>query len=265
MRVAIDDEFSMGYEETGAGRPLVLLHAFPLSRRMWRAQLAGLCNEARVIAPDLRGFGESGPFTGTPSIEQLADDVAALLDRLAITEPVALGGLSMGGYVALAFARRHPRRLRALILADTRAEPDDETGKANRDKMIALANVCGSRAVIEQMLAKMLCAETRTERSQVKDEVTRMAASESKEAIAAALVALRDRADARPSLASIRVPTLVLVGADDALTPPEMSERLAAGIAGAQLRQIPSAGHLSNLEQPKLFNEAVLQFLGSRR
>jgi 3-oxoadipate enol-lactonase len=263
MRVAIDNEFSLGYEETGAGRPLVLLHAFPLARQMWRSQLASLCTEARIIAPDLRGFGESGPFTGIPCIEQLADDVEALLDRLAIMEPVALGGLSMGGYVALAFARRHPQRLRALILADTRAEPDDETGKANRDKMIALAHERGSRAVIEQMLPKMLSEETQKERPQVKEDVIQMAASQSKEAIAAALVALRDRADARPSLSSIRVPTVVLVGAKDALTPPEMSHRLAAAIPGAQLKQVAGAAHLSNLEQPELFNEAVRQFLHS--
>jgi pimeloyl-ACP methyl ester carboxylesterase len=263
MRVAIDDEFSMGYEETGSGRPLVLLHAFPFARQIWRSQLASVCTEARVIAPDLRGFGESAPFAGIPSIDQMADDVVALLDRLGIPEPVILGGLSMGGYVALAFARRHPRRLRALILADTRAEPDDQTGKANRDKMIALTNDRGSRAVIEQMLPKMLSEQTQRERPRVKEDVIQMATSQSKDAIAAALLAMRDRADARPSLSSIRVPTLVLVGAEDALTPPEMSERLAAAIPGAELKQIPSAGHLSNLDQPDLFNEEVRQFLRS--
>jgi pimeloyl-ACP methyl ester carboxylesterase len=261
MRGAIDDQFSMGYEETGAGRPLVLLHAFPLSRQMWRSQLAGLCAEARVIAPDLRGFGESGPFTGIPSIERMADDVAALLDRLGIAEPVALGGLSMGGYVALAFARRHPRRLRALILADTRAEPDDDAGKANRDKMIALVNERGPKAVIDQMLPKLLSDQTQKQRPQLVEEVVRIATAQTKDAIAAALVALRDRADARSWLSSVRVPTLVLVGAEDTLTPPAMAENLVAGIAGARLEKLPAAAHLSNLEQPEHFNRLVQGFL----
>src|SRR5439155_13636424 len=124
----------VGYDDAGRGKPVVLLHAFPLARSMWRPQVEALRGEFRVIVPDLRGFGETGGFTGAPSVERMADDVAALLDALKVGEPVALGGLSMGGYVALAFARRHPGRLRALVLADTRAEADTADARANRDK-----------------------------------------------------------------------------------------------------------------------------------
>src|SRR3954470_24210126 len=113
------------YRDDGAGPPVVLLHAFPLSQQMWQPQVEALRGEYRVITPGLRGFGGSDGFTGTPSVDQMADDVAALLDALHDNEPVVLGGLSMGGYVALAFARRHPGRLRALLLADTRSEPDN--------------------------------------------------------------------------------------------------------------------------------------------
>src|SRR5262245_57612857 len=121
MILQTDDGTTIAYDDSGTGSPLVLLHAFPLSREMWRPQRDGLSAEHRVLAPDLRGFGGTGGFTDSPSTDRMADDVAALLDKLGVTEPVALGGLSMGGYVALAFARKHPQRLRALILADTKA------------------------------------------------------------------------------------------------------------------------------------------------
>src|SRR5262249_15061174 len=131
---------TLSYDDTGRGTPVVLLHGFPLSRAMWRPQVEALKDAYRVIAPDLPGFGGSAVLDGPSSVEAMADTVAYLLDHLQIREPVVLGGLSMGGYVALAFARRHPDRLRGLILADTRAEPDDAEGKANRDRMIALAS-----------------------------------------------------------------------------------------------------------------------------
>ena len=251
----------MGYDDFGAGRPLVLLHAYPLSREMWRPQIAALSRDFRVLAPDLPGFGDSAGFADDPSIDGMAAAVAEFLDAISVTEPVALGGLSMGGYVAMAFARKYPDRLRALILADTRAEPDDATAKANRDKSIAFALDKSAADVIEQMLPRMVSAETRTERPEVVAEVRRIAGAQSVAGIVNALKALRDRPDARPELDNNGIPTLVLVGAEDALTPPSLSQDLAVRTRGS-MEIIPGAGHLSNLERPDAFNEAVRRFLG---
>jgi pimeloyl-ACP methyl ester carboxylesterase len=247
----------------GKGPPVLLLHAFPLSSAMWRGQIRALQDAYRVVAPDMRGFGSTPAFTGPPSVDQMADDAAALLNELKVREPVVVGGLSMGGYVALAFARRHAGRLRALILADTRAEPDDAAARANRDKMIEFASKNPSTAVVEQMLPKMLCAETFQKRPEVIDAVKYYASLQSPAAIINAVKALRDRPDARPFLRQIAVPTLVIVGREDALTPPAMAESLTAGVPGAKMFVIEKAGHLSNLEQPEGFNQAVRAFLAT--
>jgi pimeloyl-ACP methyl ester carboxylesterase len=251
---------TVAYDKAGVGRPVVLLHAFPLSREMWRPQIEALSPEFRVLAPDLPGFGGSTGFTDEPSIDGMAVAVGEFLDALSIAEPIALAGLSMGGYVALAFARKYPDRLRALILADTRAEPDDAAAKANRDKMIAFAADHSAADVIEQMLPKMLSEETRTKRPEVVAGVRRIAAAQPIGGIVNAVKALRNRPDARPELDIIAVPALVLVGAEDALTPPALSEDLAVRIRGS-LQIIPAAGHLSNLERPEVFNEAVRRLL----
>jgi pimeloyl-ACP methyl ester carboxylesterase len=243
----------------------VLLHAFPLSRRMWRPQVDALRDAYRVITPDLRGFGGSLAFSGPPSVDQMADDVAALLDDLKVQGPVALGGLSMGGYVALAFARRHASRLRALVLADTRAEADDEAARANRDRLMAFAADNPAGAVAEQMLEKLLGSQTRQQHPEVIEQVRSLAAAQAPAGVVQALQAMRDRPDAGPSLADIRVPTLVLVGGDDVLTPPALAESLVARIPGARLEVIDGAGHLSNLERPLRFNAALRGFLDGLR
>src|SRR5262249_50378142 len=151
--------------------------------------------DCRVIAPDLRGFGGTSPFAGPPSLEQMADDVAALLDALGVREPVVLGGLSMGGYVTFAFVRIHAGRLRALILADTRAEADGAEARANRDRLIAFAQAHTARDVIEQMLPKLVGETTRTRRPEVVEEVRRVASAQTAEGIIGALEAMRDRPD----------------------------------------------------------------------
>ena len=228
--------------------PVVLLHAFPLSSAMWRPQAEDLSNEYRIITPDLPGFGNN-PATAT-SIELMADDVAGL-----IHEPVVLGGLSMGGYVALAFARKYPAKLRALILADTKAEPDDATGKANRDKLITFAESHTARDVIDTLMPKMVSSPAAAE------QVRALAAAQSTAGIANALRALRDRPDSSNMLPAIRVPTLVIVGGEDQLTPLTVARSLAGRIAGAKLEVIPGAGHISNLENPTAFNESLRKFL----
>jgi pimeloyl-ACP methyl ester carboxylesterase len=261
MKIQLSPQFVMEYDDVGQGPAVVLLHAFPFARAMWRPQLTALAADHRVLAPDLRGFGGTGGFDGPPSVDRMADDVAALLDALGVAGPVVVGGLSMGGYVALAFARRFPGRLRGLILADTRAEADSPEARANRDRLIAFAQAHSARDVIEQLLPKLLGDDTRARRPEVVAEVRRMAAAQTSEGIIAALQALRDRPDATPGLSAIRVPALVLVGAEDTLTPPAVAETLAAGIPGARLAVFQGAGHLANLEQPELFTTAVRAFL----
>lgn len=263
MKAQISKDLWSEYESAGTGQVVLLLHAFPLCGAMWQPQKSALQKDYRVVVPDLRGFGGSSPFSAAPSLDQMADDVVNLLDALKITNSVVLGGLSMGGYIALAVARKYPSRLRGLILADTRAEADDDNAKAGRDKMIAFARTHSSRDVIDQLLPKMLSAKTLAERPSVAQEVARLASAQTSQSIIDALNVLRDRPDAKPYLARIRVPTLVLVGSEDVLTPPASAEALAASIPEARLEVIPGAGHLSNLEQPDLFNASLLSFLGS--
>lgn len=247
MQATIDGR-TMSYESTGAGRPLVLLHAFPFDGRMWRRTAADL--ERQVIAPDLRGFGESAPAPF--SIADLADDVAALLDVLGL-ERAAVGGLSMGGYVALAFAQRHPARLAALVLADTKAGPDTPEARKARGEAIALVQAKGVEAYLEQNLPRLLAPGAS---HAVRDDV-RSLGRQQPGSVIAGLEALRDRPDRRGELAAIRAPTLVIVGAEDALTPPTEARAMADAIPGARLVEIAGAGHLSNLEAPAAFMQAL--------
>jgi pimeloyl-ACP methyl ester carboxylesterase len=263
MRQRLASGVQIGYETVGAGRPVVWLHAFPLARPMWRPQFEANPEGWSYLAPDLRGFGESDRFAGSepPLVDRMADDAAGLLDALGVTERVVVGGLSMGGYVALAFARRHPQRLAGLILADTRADADSPEARANRDRQIAALASQSVADLFVTMLPKLLGDTTRARRPEVVAEARRIAAAQSQAGAADALRALRDRPDATPTLGTIAVPTLVIVGAEDTVTPTNLAEVLAKGIAGARLVTVPEAGHLSNLEQPAAFNRAVGEFL----
>ncbi len=249
--------------DAGKGPVLLLLHAFPLSSAMWQRQIVTLRKDYRIVAPDFRGFGSTPGFTGAPSVDQIADDAAALLDELKIQGPVVVGGLSMGGYVALAFARRHASRLRGLILADTKADADDAAAAANRDNMIEFASKNPSPAVIDKLTPVALCADTIAKRPEVVAAVRHIASLQAPAGIVNALRALRDRPDATPYLKDVTVPTLVIVGREDAITPPAVAEKLTAGIGGARLVYLEKAGHLSNMEQPEGFTEAVRIFLAS--
>jgi 3-oxoadipate enol-lactonase len=263
MRLQTTADCWIEFDDVGAGLPVVLLHAFPLARTLWKPQLEELQDQCRLIIPDLRGFGGTSAALANLSIDQLADDIAHLLDALKITRPVVVGGLSMGGYVALAFARRHADRLCGLILADTRAEADSPEARENRDKMIAFARAHSPAEVIEQMLARLLGGETQTHHPEIADTVRAIAAQQPPGGIVAALQALRDRPDATGGLGVIRVPTLVIVGAEDILTPPSAAEAMVAAIPTSRYAKIAAAGHLSSLEQPEMFNAVVGSFLSS--
>jgi 3-oxoadipate enol-lactonase len=241
---------TLAYELSGKGAPLVLLHAFPFDGRMWRRTAASL--ERRVIVPDLRGFGESAlaPF----SIADLADDVAALLDLLGIAR-AGVGGLSMGGYVALAFAERHRDRLAELILADTKAGPDTAEAKQARGEAITLVETHGVAAYLDKQIPKLVSSGAP---ATLRKELERLGAQRP-EAVVAGLAALRDRPDRRNELPAIGCPTLVIVGAEDALTPPAEARAMANAIPGARLVELPG-GHLSNLESPEAFSTALSAF-----
>jgi pimeloyl-ACP methyl ester carboxylesterase len=242
---------TVGYELAGAGPPLVLLHAFPFDRRMWQDTGAALAGRRTVIAPDLRGFGESAlaPF----SIADLADDVAALLDALGHPR-ATVAGLSMGGYVALAFAQRHPARLAGLVLADTKAGPDTPEARQARGEAIALVRREGVAAYLEKQLPRLLAPGAA---ESVRARLRAIGGTQAPEAVIAGLEALRDRPDRRSELGAITVPTLIVVGAEDGLTPPTEARSMAAAISGARLVEVPGAGHISNVEAPDAFGSAL--------
>jgi pimeloyl-ACP methyl ester carboxylesterase len=252
----------LAYDDYGPGPVVVLLHGFPLNRKIWSAQEGSVGSMYRVIAPDLRGHGESAAPQGVYTMDAMADDVIELLDALQITEPVVLGGLSMGGYVALALMARHPGRFRALMLFDTRAAADTPEAAANREELARIAETTGStKHVVDAMIPRLFSEETRTHRAQLIPPVRAGMERVPARAIAGALRGLAQRPDRTALLPSIAVPTLVLVGEHDAITPAEESRQMAAAIPGARLAIIPLAGHLAPLENPEASNAAILDFL----
>ena len=252
---------SLTFTDEGQGLPLVLLHGFPLDKHMWDAQVAELSAHWRVIAPDLRGFGQSrnqGPF----SIADLADDVHITLSQLAAL-PCVLAGLSMGGYVALAFARKYLRDLRGLILVDTKAEGDTPQQREGRAKMIDLVQREGAKAVADEMVPKLVAEDVPKTRPAIAAAVRKMAELCPPQTIEHALAAMRDRPDQSPHLSSITVPTLILVGDADVLTPPPVAQKMQQSIPKSELVVIKGSGHMSTMEQPAQVNQAISRFMKS--
>lgn len=244
-----------------SGVELVLVHAFPFAADMWRADAIALAGDVRVIAPSMRGFGATPPGEPGLTVESMADDLAAVLDAMKLASPVVVGGLSMGGYVALAFARRHPERVRGLVLADTRAEPDSDEARANRDAAIAEVEGGDLAGFVDGMLPKVLGRSTQADAPAIVERVRASMMASAPEAVVRTLRALRDRPDARPGLASITVPALVMVGEEDVLMPPSVAQGLKEGLPDAELCVLPKAGHLSNMENPDRFRAAVSAFV----
>jgi 3-oxoadipate enol-lactonase len=247
-------------EVTGTGLSVLLLHAFPLGLVMWDEQAAALEGSHRVVRFDCRGFGGSPPGDSLLTMERIADDAVGVLDRLGMPS-AAVGGLSMGGYAALALVRRHPDRVRALVLADTRAGADAPEAKATRATQAENVRREGAAAIADAVLPKLLGATSHKERPELVTRVRRIIESNPPRGIADALAGLAARADSTATLREIRVPTLVVVGEEDTITPPAEAEALHRGIAGSRLAVIPRAGHLSNMENPAEFNRQVGAFL----
>jgi len=242
---------------------LLLLHAFPLNARLWEPQLALASSGWRIVAPHLRGFDSGVGDPPASSVDDYAGDIIDLLDALQIEDAV-VGGLSMGGYAAFAMLRRAPRYVRGLILADTRSQADTPEGVAGRTRMLQLLAEKGPATVVDEMIPKLLGATTQATRPDLVARVRALALSSPPEAIAGALRALMTRPDSTPLLRTIHCPTLIVVGEEDTLTPPALSEEMHGAISGSELVVIPGAGHLSSLEQPEAFNSALARFLTHR-
>ncbi|MCG5220965.1 alpha/beta fold hydrolase [Streptosporangium soli] len=246
---------------TGSGVPVVLLHAFPLSSAMWLAQREGLAGSCRVITPDLRGFGGSLLDDEPPSMDAMADDVAGLLDSEGI-ERAVIGGQSMGGYVTMAFCRRHPERVLGVILADTRASADPEAVRANRERIAAETADNGTGILVTEVLPGLLGPTTKERRGMVFGRVRGLVQAAPRGAVAWASRAMAGRPDSFDTLRALSVPALVIVGEEDDLTPPADAEAMAEAVPAATLTVIEKAGHLSAVEQPEAFNAAVAEFVG---
>jgi len=248
----------VGYEERGAGSPVVLLHPFPFARGIWSDLMDVLAVHHRIIAVDARGFGESPLGDQGYAIADLADDLAALLDQLDIKRAAVLG-MSMGGYAALAFAVRHPSRLTALALCGTRATADSPETQKARDGAIGRIKATGSGPYLDGSLARLLSPSA----PPALITFLRARAETRPASLIAGIEALRDRVDRTSELDAIRVPTLAIRGSDDQVTPAADVQQMADAIAGATFVTIPNAGHLSHVEAPAAFEQALTRFLAT--
>jgi 3-oxoadipate enol-lactonase len=235
---------------------LLLIHAFPVDARMWDQQVADLSEEHQLVAPSLPGFGGSPPAGDVLTMDAAADAAAGELDR-AGAERAVVAGLSMGGYVAFSLWRRHRDRVAGLLLANTKAEPDDEAGKERRRGVAQKARHEGSAGIADA--APPLLSEAAD--PALWDRVKEMIRRQPGESIAAASLGMADRPDSRPVLDEIHVPTTVLTASGDTLIPPEVTAPLAEAIPNAELVTLPNAGHLSNLEDPTGFTNALRSLL----
>ncbi len=262
MRVKLQDT-SLFVEDLGSGVPLLLIHGFPLNREMWRPQIETLSTTARVIAVDLRGHGQSPPTVGPYSMDLLADDCAGVLEALKVDQQVVVCGLSMGGYVSFAFFRRHSEKVAGLILASTRAGADSVEAKINRDKAALLTEKNGTQSVIDSMLPIIMSPQTYREKPELVSQIVGIMEKTSSSGMVSALKGMKSRPDSTPTLRQIKVPTLIIHGADDQIIPLSEPEAMRTAILDSQLEIIPAAGHLPNLEQAQLFNRAVESFLSA--
>jgi 3-oxoadipate enol-lactonase len=264
-------DLEMAVIEEGSGLPLLLVHGFPLDHSMWKYQIAEFAQHCRVIAPDLRGFGgttvmpQSSTLAAAPpgkaTMEQMADDLAALLDALGVQEKILFCGLSMGGYIGWQFARKYENRLRALVACDTRAIADTPEQAASRRELAERVLREGPAPVAETMLPKLFAGETQERRPDLVSATRDVIMRTRPEGISAALLGLAERPDVTEMLPKIGVATLVIVGEHDAISTPDEMQGIAESIPNAAWVVVPHAGHLSPLENPDVFNEALAQYI----
>ena len=251
----------LAYDDTGSGSAIVLVHGYPFNRTMWDDQLPTLLQKHRVIRVDLRGHGESEAAEESATMTLMARDIAAVLDSLGV-DRVTIAGLSMGGYVTLAFYQLFASRVEKLILADTRAQADTDENKKTRAEQAQKILAEGMAGIVDTMLPKLLAPETVSKRPEVVKRVRDMMLHTKPKGAAAALSGMAEREDQTSRLSGIQVPALILVGREDAITPVADSERMHQMIPNSQYVVIENAGHVSNIEQPEEFNRALTDFLG---
>jgi pimeloyl-ACP methyl ester carboxylesterase len=240
---------------TGDGPAVLFIHGFPLDRWMWHHQVADLTGYRR-IAPDLPGLGGSPPLAGPPTVATYASALARQLEALGV-DHVVLCGLSMGGYIAFECLRQWPERIIGLALMDTRADADTPEGKQGRDRLIAEVRARGAVAAAKAMMPRLVGSTTAGSQPTWLAELRRRIEGTPVEGVVGALEAIKSRPDSRPLLGAVAVPTLVLVGAEDVITPPAVAEEMAAQIRGSELVVVPGAGHLPTLEHPAAVTEAL--------
>jgi len=261
-------ETVLAFDDRGAGRVLLLVHGFPLDHTMWRQQIDYFSTFCRVIAPDLRGFGSSGPPAGSDTqpaaMHTYADDLSQLLNRLEIREPIVYCGLSMGGYIGWQFWQRYAERVAGLVACDTRAIADAPPAAAGRETLARRVLVEGTECVAEAMLPKLFDPEMTARHPQAVAETRAAIDRASRGGVAAALRGMAIRPDATDLLRDIRVPALVVVGEHDVISPVAEMRGIAERIPEADFVEIPAAGHMSPLENPVAFNAALEKFLRQR-
>jgi len=248
-------------EDTGQGRPVLLIHGFPLCRRMWRPQIPALVAAGcRVIAPDLRGFGETPPERCPVRMETYADDLVALLDELGIEQAV-VGGMSMGGYVLMSLLERHPQRVSAALFLVTRAAADDPAAKERRKLLADEALLTGPGKIADAFESVLFGAGIAQTRPELVAEVRSWMLATPPGGMAAGLLAMRERKDFIDQLAGFGTPSLVIGADQDLAIPLGHSVVLAKGLPQATLKVVEGAGHLANLEKPDIFNRYLVEFL----
>ncbi len=254
----------LAFDDVGPGPVVVLIHGFPLNRKMWDAQLTEVGSLYRIIAPDLRGAGETAVPDGVYTIDLLADDVIETLDALNLTDPVVLGGLSMGGYVALSLVARYPSRFRGLMLMNTRAVADSPAAAEGRESLARQVEQSGKPdGVVDAMIPKLFAPASYATHATIVEQIKAQAMQANPLGLANTLRGMATRPDRTGDLARISIPTLVLAGADDQIIPIAESKSMASMIPHGRLEIIPDAGHLAPLENKSASNAAILGFLRS--
>ena len=257
-------ELILTYEDSADRVPVLLIHGFPLNNTMWDDQVAGLAHIARLITPNLRGYGFTEPTDVSAfSMEMMATDCMNLLDFLEIEGPVVVAGLSMGGYIAFEICRRFPERVSGLILASTKASADSDEVKASREESARVALTKGVQPVVDGLLPKLLAPASYQDQPELVRDLEEMMLSASAEGVARAQLAMSLRPDSTKDLQGLQVPTLVVHGNEDQLIPVSEAEIMVDGIPGADFSLIEGAGHMVNMEEPLAFNAAVRRFLES--
>ena len=258
---AVVNGVNLVFDEVGTGPAVLLIHGFPLNRQMWRPQLATLVAAGyRVIAPDLRGFGDSDVPDGAYNMDLFADDLVLLLDHLAIEQAIVCG-MSMGGYVLFNLLSHHPQRLAGAVCLVTRSTADDATGRERRYTMAREVGTYGPQAVADRFHPLMFAAGTVAERPKLAEEVYGWMVATASQGLIGGLLAMAERPDVTGLLPDISCPTLVIAGEHDQICPLELAQMIVHGLPRAQLCSVPEAGHLANLERPAQVNRCLLQFL----